>query len=63
MKSYMNLFTGSVDTYEGWNCQDIHGKEYNAVDTGEVVEVVKDSKGDWVEAAARGMRKGYLERK
>jgi len=50
MKSYMNLFTGSVDTYEGWNCQDIHGKEYNAVDTGEVVEVVKDSKGDWVEA-------------
>lgn len=46
---YMNIATGSVDSYEGWDYEDENGENVNAVDLGEVVEVVKDENGDWVE--------------
>ena len=49
-KFYMNIETGSVDTYDGWYYTNEDGKEVNAVDLGEVVEVVKDKDGDWEEA-------------
>lgn len=48
-KQYMNIETGSVDTYEGWEYQTEDGQIVNAVDLGEVVEVEKDENGDWVE--------------
>jgi hypothetical protein len=47
---YMNTDTGSVDTYNGWWYENEDGATVNAVDLGEVVEVVKDANGDWVEA-------------
>ena len=48
---YMNLATGSVDTYKGWDYIDEEtGERRNAVDRGEVVAVVKDNNGDWREA-------------
>lgn len=36
---YMNLETGSVDDYDGWWYVNEYGKEVNAVNLGEVVEV------------------------
>lgn len=48
-KFYMNVATGSVDTYDGWFYTNEEGKEVNAVDLGEVVEVKKNEKGEWVE--------------
>ena len=47
MKTYMNTKTGEVDTHDGWDYQNEKGDTVNAVDLGEVVEVVKDN-GDWV---------------
>lgn len=47
---YMNLGTGSVDTYDGWWYDNENGEKVNAVDLGEVVEVKKNENGDWVEA-------------
>ena len=35
---YMNIETGSVDTYDGWYYDD-NGNQVNAVDRGEVVPV------------------------
>jgi hypothetical protein len=35
---YMNPFTGSVDTIDGWDC-----------DLDSLIEVVKDESGNWVE--------------
>ena len=35
---YMNPFTGSVDTIDGWDC-----------DLDSLIEVVQDENGDWVE--------------
>ena len=39
-KIYMNSATGSVDTYDGWWYENDSGETVNAVDLGEVVEVV-----------------------
>jgi len=49
MKMYMDIATGSVDTYEGWWYENEEGETVNAVDLGEVVEVTKDKDGYWVE--------------
>ena len=48
-KLYMNIETGSVDTYDGWEYENEDGKTVNAVDLGEVVEVAKDENGHWIE--------------
>lgn len=48
-KMYMNILTGSVDSYDGWWYPDEDGVEVNAVDLGEVIEVVMVN-GEWVEA-------------
>jgi len=49
-KMYMNVETGNVDDYEGWWYEDADGHEVNAVDLGEVVEVVRNAYGDYAEA-------------
>lgn len=49
-KTYMNIETGSVDTHDGWWYENEDGEKVNAVDLGEVVEVVKNENGEWVEA-------------
>jgi hypothetical protein len=49
-KMYMNAKTGSVDTRDGWEYVTDQGEKVNAVDRDEVVEVIKDAKGEWVEA-------------
>jgi hypothetical protein len=44
---YMHIATGAVDPYDDWNyLQD--GVDVNAVDLGEVVEVIRNSDGDWI---------------
>lgn len=48
-KMYMNLITGSVDTRDDWFYQDESGRTVNAVDLGEVVEVILVD-GDWIVA-------------
>lgn len=48
-KLYMNISTGSVDTYDGWWYDSEDGEKVNAVDKGEVVEVIKDEDGGWKE--------------
>ena len=48
-KMYMNPYTGSVDTADGWICEDENGNTINPVEEGEVVEVVQNDDGDWVE--------------
>ena len=48
MKYYMNVATGSVDTKENWDYENEDGETVNAVDLGEVVEVVKEG-NDWVD--------------
>lgn len=50
LKTYMNIQTGSTGTREDWFYENEHGKTVNAVDLGEVFEVVKDKNGDWVKA-------------
>ncbi len=50
MTYYMNTLTGSVDTKDGWDYENESGETVNAVELGEVIEVVKDEHGDWVEA-------------
>ena len=47
-KYYMNIETGSVDTYDGWYYKNENGESVNAVDLGEVVEVEKVD-GEWIE--------------
>lgn len=49
MKYFMNVETGSVDTYDGWFYENENGETVNAVDLGEVVEVIKNQDGDWIE--------------
>jgi len=44
VKKYMNVKTGSVSNHSGWWYEDQNGKLVNAVDKGEVVEVVRDKK-------------------
>ena len=50
-KMYMNVETGSIDTYDGWWYEDKDGNQVNAVDRGEVVEVVWDEDGQYWEEA------------
>jgi len=47
-RQYMNTKTGSVGTYSDWWYTDEQGREVNAVDRLEVVEVERDG-GQWVE--------------
>lgn len=67
VKVYKNLTTGSVAIYDGWWYEDENGQEVNAVDLGEVVEVVKGRDGDWIEAsvseAAAALGRRTSERK
>ena len=50
---YMNPKTGSVDTYDGWDYVDEEtGETVNAVDRGEVIPVVNNENGEWVEQEA-----------
>lgn len=47
---YINPISGQVATKKDWYYIDHHGRETNAVDTGEVFEVVWDPQRDcWVE--------------
>ena len=46
---YMNILTGNVDDYDGWFYVDENNKVANAVDRGEVIEVVQDVDGAWCE--------------
>ena len=46
-KLYMNPATGSVDTYEGWHYETSDGEPVNAVDLGEVVEVIRTGDDEW----------------
>lgn len=39
---YMNIETGSVDSYDGWFYENANGETVNAVDRGEVVQVSDD---------------------
>ncbi len=47
-KMYMNEKTGSLDSKDGWWYENEAGQIVNAVDLGEVVEVVLDSEFEWV---------------
>ena len=49
-KFYMNPFTGSVDTREGWLYTDESGIKMDPVENGEVIEVKQNSLGEWVTA-------------
>ena len=51
-KFFMNPATGNVGERDDWDYTDDNGKEVNAVDLGEVIEVVKDASGDWLEAGS-----------
>lgn len=46
---YMSVFSGSVDSYDGWWYENKNGETVNAVDLGEVVEVISDGAGWWIE--------------
>ena len=48
---FMNVSTGSVNTYDGWEYKDERtGKIRNAVDDEQVVPVVRNDSGEWIEA-------------
>jgi hypothetical protein len=47
---FMNPNTGSVDDYLGWDYENQDGESVNAAELGEVVEVIRNSTGEWVEA-------------
>jgi len=48
---YMNIYTGSVGTYDEWWSFDKDGRTVNAVDAGEVVRVDWNAMKDcWEEA-------------
>lgn len=46
---YMNLETGSVGQFDDWDYENERGDTVNAVLLGEVVRVVQDDNGDWVQ--------------
>jgi len=47
-RMYMNVNTGSVDSYTGWEYENQNGEQVNAVDLNEVVEVSWDkNKEQW----------------
>lgn len=49
---FMNIQTGSVDTYDGWDYEDEYGNKVNAVDLGEVIEVSWDEENqNWSEVS------------
>jgi hypothetical protein len=47
VKYFMNIYTGEVDTYDGW-WTDINNHQINYADIGEVVEVEMVN-GEWIE--------------
>jgi len=48
---YMNIYTGSVGTYDEWDYVTYDGLPVNAVDRGEVVRVEWDARTQtWVES-------------
>ena len=47
-QEYMNIKTGTVDTYSGWYYENESGELVNAVELGGVVPV-QLVKGEWVE--------------
>ena len=48
-QQYMNIHTGSVSTYDGWDYKDERtGKIRNAVDDEQVVPVVRNDSGEWI---------------
>ena len=48
---FMNVNTGQVNTYDGWEYKDERtGKIRNAVDDEQVVPVVRNDSGEWIEA-------------
>ena len=49
MKIYMNPETGSVGDYDDWFYTNESGQLLNAVDLREVIEVIKDGSGNWIE--------------
>jgi len=49
-KMYMNIETGSVDTRDGWWYDTEDSEHVNAVDRGEVVEVIKVADGQWMQS-------------
>lgn len=48
-KVYINVKTGSTGTHDDWDYKNESGETVNAVDLGEVIEVVLDNDGNWVE--------------
>lgn len=44
---YMHIATGSIGQYNDWYYLDDTGKEVNAVDLGEVVEVIQNFDGTY----------------
>jgi len=54
MTNYMNINTGSVDTLDGWICEGIAGASKEEimedVANGDLVEVIQNDEGDWIEA-------------
>jgi len=44
MQMYMNVKTGSIDSYDGWNYDNEDGEQVNAVELGEVVPVAWNNK-------------------
>ena len=53
-KHYMHVYTGSVDTFDGWVDERVEGCSsadiQAAIDEGVLVEVIKDEKGNWIDA-------------
>jgi len=48
-KLYMNIPTGTVQTMEEWEDDQVT-LGFDPHDLDELVEVIKDSNGDWIEA-------------
>ena len=49
-QQFMNVSTGQVNTYDGWEYRDERtGKTRNAVDDEQVVPVVRNDSGEWIE--------------
>ena len=51
MTDYMHVNTGSVDTYENWecDCESTDKSVDECIADGSLVEVVQNESGDWVE--------------
>lgn len=47
-KTFMNIHTGSVDTWESW-VEESHTWADPEAELASLVEVVQDENGDWIE--------------